>query len=384
MKKLPAFLVAGAALLLLGAGCAPEAQAPAPQPQAAAPTPAPEPAKTTIKLGWLGPLTGDAASLGKDALAASKLAVDEVNKAGGINGQNLELIAEDGQCDPKAAANAGNKLVNVDKVPVILGGLCSGETMAVAPIAEQNKVIVFSGCSSAPTVSAAGDYIFRSYPSDSFQGKFAADYIYNKLEKKKVAVMATQGDWGKGVKDAFIENFKTLGGETLFAEDFSQESRDFRTQITKIKGLKPELVYIVGYTEASNALLKQAKEMNLNAALLGADAWDDEKIYSNSFAEGAMYVVPSVTSEDETWIAKLKAVGASNTTCAPRSYDNANILADIMKRVGTDTTKIKEELYKVKDYQGVGGTVTLDANGDPTTANYVVKVMKGGKSELVK
>ena len=381
MKKLSLWLTLGAAVVLVGGGCS---QAPGPDgvgdnqvKNNAADT-------SPIKLGYVGPLTGEAASLGNDGLAAAKIAVDEVNKAGGVNGRMLELVAEDGQCNPKVATNAGNKLINVDKVPAIVGGLCSGETMAIAPMAEQNKVIMVSTCSSAPTVTAAGDYIFRTYPSDAFQGKYAADYVYTTMGKKKAAVMNPQGDYGVGIKNSFEARFKELGGEIVLSEEHATDNRDFRTTLTKIKASGAEVVYFPGYPEAVVAGAKQAKELNLGIPLFGADAWDDAKVTGNAVTNGYMYTVASSDIKDENWVNKLKAVGANNTVCAPRAYDNVKILADVMKRVGTDTTKMKDELYKVKDYAGVGGSVSFDSNGDMTTANYVVKLVKGGKAEAVK
>ena len=340
--------------------------------------------KEPIKIGWLGPLTGDASSLGVDALGAAKIAVGEINTTGGINGRNLELVAEDGKCNPKDSASAGNKLINIDKVSVILGGLCSGETTAVVPTAEQNKVIMLSACSSAPNITTAGDYIFRTYPSDAYQGKFAADYIYNKLGKKKVAVLATLGDWGTGVKNSFVTNFNALGGDVVYQDDFTQDSRDLRTSLTKVKASNAELLYFVGYTEASNIGLRQAKELGMKLPIFGADGWDDAKIHVNSFADGIMYTVAAVGAQGDDWKKKLSDNNVGNTVCAPGSYNNVNIIADIMKRVGTDATAIKDELYKVKDYQGVNGSITLDQNGDLATANYDVKIVKNGKSEVVK
>lgn len=370
-----------ATILIVGGGCA-RTNAPVGD-TAVKPTSAPVVDTSPIKIGWMGPLTGDIASLGKNAQMATQIAIDEINAAGGINGRNLVLVAEDSKCDAKEAASAGNKLINVDKVSVIIGGLCSGETMAVAPTAEQNHVLVLSYGSSAPTVTAAGDYIFRTYPSDSFQGKFASDYVYNKLGKHKVAVLAVLGDYGTGVKNAFIDNFKKLGGEVVYAEDYAQDARDLRTQLTKVKSSGADLFYFVGYTEASVVGLKQAKELGLSLSILGADAWDDTKLHAAQGAEGIQYTAVALRTGDD-WAAKLKAYAVDNTVGAPQAYDGLKIIADIMKRVGTDTSKIKDELYKVKDYAGVNGPITFDKNGDVTVANYDIKVVKNGKAEISK
>src|SRR3989344_5758192 len=134
--------------------------------------------KENIRIGFIGPLSGDVASIGQSVKAAIELGVEEVNQAGGINGQPLEVIYEDGKCGPKDSTDAANKLINIDKVPVIIGGGCSSETLAAAPIAETSKVTLLSYCSSNPKITESGDYIFRTYPSDAFQGKVAAEKIY--------------------------------------------------------------------------------------------------------------------------------------------------------------------------------------------------------------
>ncbi|MDO8626485.1 MAG: ABC transporter substrate-binding protein [Candidatus Magasanikbacteria bacterium] len=382
MRKLKFLGAMAAGLALFGAGCS---FTPPGEKSVTEGSYVPKTADTSpIKIGWVGPLTGDAASVGKDALTAAQLAVEEVNAAGGINGRMLELVAEDGKCNPKDAATAGNKLINVDKVPAIVGTACSGEMMAIAPTAEQNKTIMVGYCASAPTVSAAGDYIFRTYPSDVLQSKFVAEYVYNTLGKKKVATLAVLGDWGTGLKNGFEQRFKELGGEVVSSQDYVQESRDLRTQLTKAKDSQPEILFFVGYTEASIAGLKQAKELGLNVSIIGGDAWDDTKIHANSFAEGIMYSVGAAPQYDLAWVEKLKQKGATTNVCVPRSYDNVKLLAEIMKRTGTDTAKIKDELYKVQGYQGIGGIVNMDSNGDNTSAQFQIKVVKNGKAEAAK
>lgn len=341
-----------------------------------------------VVLGFIGPLTGDAANIGQNSKAAVSIAVEEINAAGGIGGQNLEIIYEDGQCNGKTASNAANKLINVDKVPVILGGACSGETSAFAGASEQAKVVTLSYCSSVPTLTQAGDYIFRDYPSDLYQGKFGAEYAYNNLGKKKVAVLYVKSDWGTGIEKVFVDSFKALGGEIVAEEGYEQTSRDLRSQLTKIKGAKPDLVYFLGYTEATIPGLKQAAELKLNVPMLGGDAWDDSKIFTEAgkAAEGIMYTVVSSPLSD-AFKAKMKEkVGSDEiTVCSPNAYDATKIIAEVISKVGTDSTKIKDELYKVSFVGGVSADkIEFDANGDPVGASYVVKIVKDGKAETVK
>ncbi len=342
--------------------------------------------KEPIKIGFIAPLTGDAANLGVNSRKGVELAVKELNDAVGINGRKVEVVYEDGKCNAKDASSAGNKLINLDKVPVIIGGLCSSETIAVAPMAEDNKVILFSGCSSNPKITTIGDFVFRDYPSDSFQGVYGAEIAKNKLNAKKVAILYCLGDWCVGIKEVFKKKFTELGGEVVAEESYEQDSRDLRTQLTKIKDKNPDLIYFVGYTEASIVGIKQMKELGIDVPTLGADAWDDAKIWTETgnAGEGKMWtVVDTPISED--FKAKMKAQHGSDevTLCTPQVYDAFNIVTEIMKKVGTDTTKIKNELYKVKGYKGVSGTITIDSNGDLATANYVTKVAKNGKGEIL-
>src|SRR3989339_141701 len=188
-----------------------------------------------IKIGFIGPLTGDAANIGQNVRAAVKIAVIEVNQAGGVDSRTLEVIYEDGQCTGNVASNAANKLINIDKVSLILGGACSGETSSFAGAAEQSKTAVLSYCSSAPAISQAGDYIFRNYPSDLYQGSFGAEYVYNKLSKKKIAILYAKSDWGNGIKNVFVKRFNELGGTILAEEGYEQTSYTGGVSASEIK-----------------------------------------------------------------------------------------------------------------------------------------------------
>lgn len=341
-----------------------------------------------IKIGFVGPLTGDAANIGQNAKAAVDIAVDEVNKAGGLNGRPLQVIYEDGKCNGVASASAANKLINIDKVPVILGGACSGETLAFAATAEQTKTVVLSYCSSAPAITNAGDYIFRDYPSDSFQGSFAADYIYNILKKKNVAVMYVKSDWGVGIKDVFEAKFKELGGTVIDEEGYDQTAKDLRTELTKVKASKPELVYFLGYTDESIVGLKQAKEIGLKAPLFGGDAWDDAKIWTETGTAGdnAMYSVVSSNPSHAFKLAMKAKVGSDEiAVCSPTAYDAVKIIAQVMNKVGGNPAAIKDALYSTDYTRGVSSPeVKFDSNGDLVGANYVIKVIKNGKAEVLK
>lgn len=336
-----------------------------------------------IQLGFYGPQSGDIATLGEMARDAAVLAVDEINKAGGIDGRQLKLVVEDSQCKPTGGTNAVNKLINVDKVVAIVGGLCSAETAPAAPIAQEAGVPMVIYCASAPGITKVGDQIFRVYPSDTFQSRFAADYALNILKKKNAAVLYVKNDWGQGMHDGFTEKFKELGGSVVFDESFPQESRDLRTQFTKIKETKPDLLVFYSYTEAAIPGLKQAKELGLKIPVLGGDAFDDPKIGEEvkEAAEGVMYTVTQLNIPDDFKTKFQEATGKEAKICGPHAYDAVKILAGVIKKAGTDREAVRDELAKTKDYEGVSGKITFNEDGDIVDVAYEVKVFKGGKAE---
>ena len=337
-----------------------------------------------IKVGFIGPLTGDVGNIGKNAQAAVGIAVEEINAKGGVLGRTLEVIYEDGQCGGTGAANAASKLINTDKVVAILGGACSGETLAAAPIAEAAKVPELSYCSTAPAVTTAGDFIFRDVPSDNFQATFGANYFAGK-SKAKIALLYVKNDWGSGLRDALKSALATTGGTLVAEESFDPKSKDLRSQLIKIKAATPDAVYFVSYTDAAITGLKQAKELGITAQFLGADAWDDTKIWSSlgSVGEGAMYTLVGTNSSAE-FKQKMEAkIGAPDLIyCSNYAYDGLKILAQAIEKAGVTTgEEVKNALYKTNYTGGVSSaTIKFDKNGDPASANYAIKVVKDGKA----
>ena len=340
-----------------------------------------------VKIGFVGPLTGDASSMGVPANKAVQLAIKEVNDAGGINGRKIELITEDGKCNTKAGSDAGAKLISADKVTAIIGGLCSGETSAFGPNAMQNKVVTISYLSSSPALSNLGKYFFRNYPSDTFQGAYAADYVFNKLGKKKVAVVYSNTDWGTGVKTVFVEKFKSLGGTIVLDEGVTQDARDFRTVLSKVKSSGAEFAFVPMYNESAVPFLKQVKESGIKIGILGGDAWADTKLQEQVDGTlGAMYVeVKTGTSDEFSNKFTTMFPGEKVSVGTAQAYDATNILLNALKKIGTENPDaLAEEIRSVK-YNGVSGYIAFGPTGDMTEASYLVKKLLGnGKVEEVK
>ena len=170
-----------------------------------------DPVSEVVKIGFIGPLTGDADSYGKPISNSVRIAVDVVNQSGGINGKPLEVVYEDGKCNGEDALRAVEKLVYTDKVQVIIGAVCSGETLAILPVTEKEKVIVMSPASSSPDLSGAGKYFFRTTPSDLKGGEKLARLITKTYKHKRVAIISEKTDYAQGLARVFKQNLEQLG-----------------------------------------------------------------------------------------------------------------------------------------------------------------------------
>src|SRR3989338_4056541 len=335
-----------------------------------------------IKLGLLLPLTGEAASWGQNALAGATLAANEINSQGGIGGRKIELVAEDDKCSADSVS-AIQKLINVDQVTGVIGPICSASGGTALPIAESNGVPVVIVAASAPKLTE-GEYIFRVYPSDSFQGKEAANFIYNTLGKKKIAIVYVKNDWGEGIKNVFAPTFRQLGGEVIYEDGVLQTDKDFKTLITKVKESGAEALYLPVYPAGGVSALKQIKEMNLNIPVIGGDAFDGEEFFKSDYAEDTIYLVARVNSPED-FKAKIKNVkGFENlevAIAAPLAYDALRVMTEAIKNTGsTNKAGIKEAL-KQTSINGVSTSkIEFDSVGDLKQVAYDVKVVRSKKS----
>ena len=337
-----------------------------------------------IKIGFIGPLTGDAANIGQQSQAAVQIATDEINKAGGINGRQVNVVYEDGKCGAEAAS-AAQKLMNVDKVNAIIGGACSGETSSFIKTAMQNKIPVISYCSSNPSLTGAGKYFFRNYPSDTFQGKFAADYLYNTLGVRKVAVLYVVNDWASGIKPVFDKEFKKLGGEIVYEEGVSVDASDYKTQIQKIKLANPDYIYSLSYEANTAILVNQMKNLGVNIKLFGGDAWSDPKLFKETSGKADMLFATPKTPDNKDFDSKIlaKTGSAQVGTCTAEAYDAMNLVAKTISTSGLDADSFANALRAVV-YDGISGKIAFDENGDMTSAMYVVKRITNGTATEVK
>lgn len=333
-----------------------------------------------IRIGVLAPLSGEAASYGESIRAGALLAQKEINDAGGVDGRTIELIFEDDKCVP-AGISAMQKLVNIDKPHAVIGPVCSSVAGAAIPVAREAGMPTIMVGASAPGLAGGPDSIFSGYPSDALQGKFAADYVYNELKGRKVAVLYVNNDWGVGLRDVFAPHFTSLGGQVVFNEGVAQTATDVRSQVTKIKSATPDVVYIPLYPAGAVAAVKQLRDAGVNAKLIGGDALIGDEFLNSGVGEGVFMTSGDVGNSDE-FKARVKALtGVDPNILAPVAYDAIKIFAKVMGDKGTDAKDVIAGLNALSYRDGISfPSISFDNNGDLEVATYNVQVVKSGKA----
>jgi len=341
-----------------------------------------------IKIGVLFPLIGDLASYGAEAQKAFDMAIEEINNEGGIDGRLLEAIYEGSQCDATAASTAGQKLINIDQVKIIVGAACSGATLAVAPITEEAEVLLISPFSTSPDITNAGDFVFRVTPSDALAGRKTAELAFDTYGHTKGAVIAENTDFSQALQKAFSENFEEKGGEIVASEDYNSDDTDLKTQILKVKESGAEVVFFAPQSPTPGALLlKQSAEIGLEARIIGNEFFGDKDLIkaAGEASEGIVYYVPASSTDNpktEKFYNDYQEKYGEEiaiTQYTPNVYDTVQLLADALNQHGEDTLKIRDYLYGIKNYEGVSGKFSFDENGD-VDKDYTLMVVKDGEA----
>lgn len=320
-----------------------------------------------INIGVVVPLTGDYAEYGKNIKTALEVGLEDISKMN--NQYKYRLIFEDDQAQPKTAVSAINKLIYTDKVKYMIGGFTSASSVAMYPIAEKNKVILFSPSSSTPELSENTPYFFRNWPSDEIQAKEYASYTYNDFGKKKVSTVYSISDYGVFANKFFCETFSSLGGEILGQYGYYPNTKDFKTMISKIISENPDAVWLFGYYSEMGVFLKQAKNLGLNTQFFGQEGIEGEDLIETAGdgANGLIYFVPnfnesSVKAKD--FISKYKKISLkAPEVFGAHAYDVLLIYHSLIEQFGDDVESVKNKIPYVK-YNGVSGSISFDKEGN--------------------
>ena len=341
-----------------------------------------------VRIGVFMSLTGDTANFGISSTNGIKMAADEVNATGGINGKQIELLVQDDRSDASEAATIVTKFVTQDQVHAILGEVASSRSIAAAPIAQNAKIPMLTPSSTNPEVTRKGDYIFRSCFIDPVQGAAIAQFAARTLNAKRGALMVDRkNDYSTGLEKVINEVFTRLGGQIVVTQSYQAADQDFNAQITSIKGANPDVIFVPGYYGDVGLFAKQARDKGITVPIVGGDGWDSPSLYQiGGAALNGCYFSNHYSPDDadplvQKFVNDYKSrFGTVPDALAATAYDAARIMFDAIKRANSlDGTAIRSALAATKDFPGVTGKVTFNENRDAVKPIVMIKIEDGGK-----
>ena len=352
----------------------------------------------TIKVGVMGPLTGDASVYGKAVVNGATLYLKQVNEKGGVNGKQLEAVTMDEQGDETQAVTCFTKMVD-QGITALVGDVTTAPTLAVAAESAEYNVPMVTASATAEAVTydaetdTVNENVFRACFTDPFQGVKMADYAYEKLGYTKAAVIFLKGkDYNEGLAENFVTEFESLGGTVVDQESYSEGDVDFKTQLTSILGKNPEVVFCPNYYQDVGQILAQAESVGLTVPFLGGDGWDGLEGYATAdqlkdsyFC--ACYAKGSSTEFEDAY--KAEYGEAYPNGFAPLGYDAAMTVVygiqaaeDAGLEAGTDEYKQAViDAIAGGTIQGITGTFTFDEHHNPVKSTAILTYVDG-KPEL--
>ncbi len=274
---------------------------------------------------------------------------------------------------------------------MIIGDLTSGVTLSIAPIAETNKVVLLAPGASNPKVREAGDFIFRNWASDNFDGKIVADYLLNKLKKKNAAIIFINNEYGKGLADAFEDTFVSNGGTVTLKEFYHEGETDFRSIIAKLQEINYDSIFLPGQPKENGLLVKQLYESRISSVITANLSVESPTFHSiaKDSGKGIIFSTPAfdVRSSQSTTAAFINEYeseyGRKPDVVAGHGYDAAMILIKAIKNSNYDFSNLKNELYKIQNFPGVTGITSFDSKGDVIKSVMVKKLIGDGNSIIL-
>jgi len=346
---------------------------------------------SVVRIGEFGSLTGSEGTFGTSSHEGLGLAIEEANAAGGINGKKIQVVTVDDQGKPEEAVVGVTKLLTQDKVHVVIGEVASSRSLAAAPLCQKYGVPMISPSSTNPKVTQVGDCIFRVCFIDPFQGKVMADFAMDTLKAKTAVVFRDQkSDYSMGLADYFVKRFTERGGTILTDQSYVSGDIDFKSQLTTMRDKKPDVLFVPGYYTEVGLIAKQARSLGLQQPLLGGDGWTSTKLFEIGGAalDGCYFSNHYATdTKDPKGVAFLdkykKRWGHEPDSLAVLAYDAGWIFVEAAKKSKSlDGLDLKNAIAQTKDFPGVTGSITLNAQRDAVKSAVVLKIAGGKASYL--
>lgn len=341
-----------------------------------------------LLIGMVGSLTGPEAHFGLGTRDGVQLAIEEANQDGGVAGRVLVLRAYDAQSKPEEAAAAAVRLVKSDKAVLVIGENASSNTLAMAPAVAGASVPLISPSATNPRVTVeGGPYVFRVCFVDSFQGEAMAGFARRDLQLSRLAILTdAKSDYSIGLADVFRRKFRELGGQVTAEESYAKGDTDFRALLTRVKSTRPEAIFIPGYYSDAGPIARQARELGIEAVLLGADGWDSGGKLSElggTAVEGSYYSThfspdnPALTVQEflKTYRARF---GQLPDALSALGYDAARVgIAALRVSGGAGGDALRGAIAATRDFPGVTGRLSFDADRNVVKSAVVVRMVRG-------
>jgi branched-chain amino acid transport system substrate-binding protein len=340
-----------------------------------------------IRIGHFASLTGDTATFGRSADRGIRMAIEEVNAAGGVLGRPVEVITEDDRSVTEEARSAAQKLIQRDGAVALLGEVASSRSLAAAPEAQRAGVPMISPASTNPRVTEVGDHVFRTCFIDPFQGAVMARFAREDLHARRVAILFDfKQDYSVGLAEFFRKTFQEQGGEIVADERYTSGDIEFRAQLTTIRASSPDAIFVPGYYTEVGLIARQARELGLQVPLLGGDGWDSEKTLEigGPAVEGYYFSTHYAADSDDPRVRDFvkryqEENGQVPDAMAALGYDAAHILADAIARAGaTSGPALRDAIAETRGFAGVTGRITIDPQRNAVKDAVVLKI-EGGR-----
>lgn len=346
----------------------------------------------TIVIGEYSSMTGGTSTFGQNTHKGITLAVDEINAAGGINGKKIKLVTEDDESKAEKVVAVVQKLISSDKVVAVLGEVASSRSMLAADVCQPAKTPMISPSSTNPKVTQKGDYIFRVCFTDDFQAVVAAHFAYDQGYRNVAVFKDVKNDYSTAFAEIFTKEFTKLGGKISGEQSYQEKDADFKAQLGNLKSGNPDAMLVPGYYNEVGTIARQAREAGMNIPLIGGDGWESPNLVpgAGTALEGCFFTNHSFSRDmPDPLIQKFvanykKAYNEEPTALSGLAYDAAMVLATALKGAKTlDGAGIRDAIAGVKDYQGVTGKITIDANRNARKEAVVFQI-KGNAFKIFK
>lgn len=344
-----------------------------------------------IRIGAVYPLTGGVSYDGITKLNGAKLAVDEINAKGGVLGRPIELLSEDGACNPAQSVASAEKLITQSKVVALLGAICSSATGAIGETIKKYKIPLISGVSTAERLTEQNNpYFFRATTTTTLNGKSMGETLSKIANGKRVAFIVTSDDWGRSAAQSYGDSLKARGAEIVATEYFDRAETDFAAMLTKIRAAKPDAILSTGGFQNAANVTKQARQMGLQQVIIGEGAFTSEAYNKlvDPFTDNVFGIIEWVSVIDsaqnrkfiDDYKAKYKEIP---TKFSVAGYQTVYILAQAIQRAGsTDGEKLATAL-KATNYDGLTGNYRFDDKGQAYNFNmYIVANVNKGQNQV--